>query len=257
MEYAPSRGILSSVRNCIRYWLMPGFDLFAHRRGRLCRYWLPGKRKVLDAGSGNGWFSYLAYRFGATVIAVNIAQDQIEKATWFYNRWLSIPVDRLKFIKMNLYNLDSLEPGFDEIICYETLEHIRDDIKICKAFWSLLKPGGYLHLCCPYAQHPRWFSEALDIEERGYHVRGGYTLESYRSLLKPIGFQILTVEGMGGPILTKIYLSLEALRNRFGTVACLPFVFLARPFVWLDPRQMSLPYSLYVKAVKPLDLKIV
>ncbi|MDP2938689.1 MAG: class I SAM-dependent methyltransferase [Candidatus Omnitrophota bacterium] len=238
------------MRNHLRWWLMPGLDLFTRRRVRLCSYWLSGSRRVLDAGSGNGWFSYLAYRLGATVIAVNIAQDQVQKATQFYNLWRGIPLSQLKFIKLNVYNLDCLEPGFDEIICYETLEHIKDDVKICKLFWKLLKPGGFLHLCSPYAEHPRWRKERLDIKEKGGHVREGYTLESYRSMLEPIGFQIIDTEGMGGPILTKVCFVIQALKNRFGNVWCLPFVLLAIPLIWLDPRHMNRPYSLYVKAVK-------
>ncbi len=242
--------LVIELRNYLRWWLMPGLDLFTRRRVWLCRHWLPGSRRVLDAGSGNGWFSYLAYRLGATVIAVNIAEDQVNKATQFYNLWRRISTDRLKFIKMDLYNLDFFEPGFDEIICYEVLEHIRDDVKICKAFWRLLKPGGYLHLCSPYAEHPRWYKEILHPDKDGFHVRRGYTLESYRSLLEPIGFKITDTEGMGGPILTKVCFVIQALKNRFGNVWCLPFVLLAIPLIWLDPRQMKMPYSLYIKAVK-------
>src|SRR5438132_9646815 len=114
-----------SLFNWARRALMPGFDLMTRRRVRLRRYWKTGPRTVLDAGSGNGWFSYLAYRSGATVTAVNNVADQVEKATAFYNGWLGIPTARLAFQQLNLYDIDCFPAeSFDEIICYETLEHI-------------------------------------------------------------------------------------------------------------------------------------
>jgi len=236
---------------------MPGLDLFTRRRVRLCRYWLSGKRKFLDAGFGNGWFSYLAYRSGAEVTAVDMDCEYVQKAKDLYNVWLKAPADKLNFRRLGLYDLDSIEPGFDEIICYETLEHIKDDTRVCKSFWNLLKPGGFLHICCPYAEHPRWMSEILN-SEHGSHVRAGYTLDSYRALLEPIGFRIVVNEGMGGVFLSGASNLMESLRDRlghfWGPIFCLPVLLIAIPIVWLDPRDLKLPYSLYIKAVKRADL---
>jgi ribosomal protein L11 methylase PrmA len=85
---------------------MPGMDLFTRRRVRLCRHWKTGPRNVLDAGSGNGWFSYLAYKTGATVTGINIEDAQLEKSIQFFNRWMNIPEDRLNFKKLNLYEIE-------------------------------------------------------------------------------------------------------------------------------------------------------
>ena len=244
-------GMKELVKNYIRWWFMPGLDLFTRRRVRLCRYWMQGTRRVLDAGSGNGWFSYLAYRTGASVVAINIAEDQVRKAIRFYNTWRKIPVEKLEFRILNLYDIDDLESNFDEIICYETLEHIKEDAKLCRIFWRLLKQRGVLHLCAPYAKHPRWRNEPLDLEENGFHVRSGYTLESYRSLLEPIGFQIKDVEGMGGPMLTQAWLFLESVKKHLGDVWSLPLALLLFPFAWLDSDVTKCPYVLYVRAVKP------
>lgn len=238
--------------NRFRFWLMPGFDLLTRRRVRLRRYWKAGPRKVLDAGSGNGWFSYLAYRSGATVTAVNFAEDQVRKATAFYNDWLGIAKTDLAFHQMNLYNLDDWEAGsFDEIICYETLEHIKHDDKVCRSFYRLLKPGGTLHLCCPFADHPRWQNEWLDVnEEVGYHVRPGYTLESYRQLLEPLGFRMGRSEMVGGPVLTGVAHALARWRVRLGGTLLVPLSLAALPLVALDSTDAPCPNSLYVEAVK-------
>ncbi len=120
---------------------------------------------MLDAGFGNGWFSYRAYRSGATVTALAIGPELIRKAKALYNGFLGIPDDKLSFREMNLYEAGQIEGPFDEIICYETLEHIRNDATVCRMFYEMLRPGGVLHLCCPNAEHPRWQGETLDLTE--------------------------------------------------------------------------------------------
>ena len=161
--------------NHLRYLALPGTDIFTRRRTSIERNWKRGKRKVLDAGFGNGWFSYQAYLSGASVTALANQSDLIVKARALYNGYLGIPEDRLRFLEMNLYEVDKIDDRFDEIICYETLEHISDDRRICAMFYRRLKPDGVLHLCCPNAEHPRWQREELDRSERGGHVRNGYT----------------------------------------------------------------------------------
>jgi len=236
--------------NIIRYLLMPGTNLFSRRRVTLKKYWLNGKRNVLDAGSGNGWFSYLAYKSGAIVTAVNISEDQITKAKEFYNKWLGIEEKKLNFITLNLYNLMEIEDKFDEIICYETLEHIKDDKLVCKYFWDLLNKNGVLHICCPYSEHERWINDRIDVDETGYHVRPGYTLNSYKELLEPIGFEIEEVEGMGNELMVKYHLLLQKLQKILGNIFIIPLSFLAFPLVWTDGNNLNYPYSIYIKAVK-------
>jgi SAM-dependent methyltransferase len=204
----------------------------------------------LDAGSGNGWFSYLAYRSGATVTAISAVSGEIEKAKHFYNDWMGIPDECLSFRELNFYQVESLGLRFDEIICYEALEHVRDDARVVTSFHRLLNPGGVLHLCCPNAEHPRWQAEVLDHEERGGHVRAGYTVQSYRNLLEPIGFEITAVEGVGGPLLSKAELVLSKTRNRFGDLLSVPLAMLLLPTVWFDGMSATCPFSMYVKANK-------
>ncbi len=246
---------LKDLQNLCRYILMPGPDLFTWRRVRLKSHWKKGPRRFLDAGSGNGWFSYLAYRSGATVVAVNHDEEQVHKSKLFYNEWLGIPEDRLCFKKISLYDLGGLEGGFDEIICYETLEHVKDDLKVCQLFWKLLKPGGTLHLCCPYAEHPKWKNEILDLEEKGYHVRAGYTEKSYHALLGLAGFVADRFDGVGGPMLVRIHFFILNMQLKFGNWMAMPFLVLFLPVIGLDERSPKVPFSLYVQALKPRDIR--
>jgi SAM-dependent methyltransferase len=238
-------------RNCFRYLALPGTDIFTRRRTALEKYWLTGDRKVLDAGFGNGWFSYRAYKSGATVTALAIGANLVRKGRALYNEFLEIPEDKLSFREMNLYEAGQLDDSFDEIICYETLEHIRNDKAVCQSFWRLLRPGGVLHLCCPNSEHPRWQLEVLDLAESGGHVRHGYTERTFRDLLEPLGFRIDQVEGVGGPLLVFLQEKIQApLRRVFGEPAAAVVAAIAAPFVVMDKPSPPVPFSIYVRALR-------
>lgn len=216
----------------------------------LRRFWKTGTRDVLDAGSGNGYFSWLAYRSGANVVAMNVDQKQVIKAHEFLIGYRNANPARLRFERRNLYDLSSETRSFDEIICYEVLEHVRNDAMVVKEFYRMLRPGGMLHLCCPNRLHPRNQIEVLDQEEAGGHVRQGYTEREYRDLLEPVGFKIDQVTGIGSRPLYLADEYLRTVRERFGDVVALPLLPFALPFVWFADFDPPVPFSLYVRATK-------
>jgi SAM-dependent methyltransferase len=242
---------MSDIRNSLRSIVYPGLDLHTRNRASLCKFWKRGPRDVLDAGSGNGYFSWLAYQSGARVLALNFDQGQVDKARQFFLEYKQAERSRLRFRQFNLYDLNSLDGSFDEIICYETLEHIKGDRDIVSHFFRLLKPSGQLHLCCPYSLHPTHKNSELDVSEKGGHVRAGYTIEDYRSLLEPAGFLIGDFAGIGSPSLCKADNLIRAVRMRFGDAIALPLLPFVLPFVWWSKFNPSVPFSLYVRAVKP------
>jgi len=209
-----------------------------------------GPRDVLDAGSGNGYFSWLAYTTGARVVALNFEMGQVEKAADFLIQHRKADPARLRFERCNLYDLRSEERKFDEIICYEVLEHIRHDAEIVRQFYRVLRPGGVLHLCCPYRLHKRHQAEVLDLHETGGHVRPGYTEEDYRKLLEPIGFKIESIVGIGPP---SVYIAdeiLRVIRARAGDIFALPLLPFALPWIWFARIGPNVPFSLYARAMK-------
>lgn len=205
---------------------------------------------MLDAGSGNGYFSWLAYQTGARVVAVNFDPSQVDKARDFLIGYRRADPRRLRFECRNLYELPSEDRTFDEIICFEVLEHIRGDREIVAQFFRVLRPGGILHLCCPYRLHPYYRAGGLDTEESGGHVRAGYTQDEYRALLEPAGFRIETMVGIGNRSVYELDRIARAIRNRFGDFCALPLLpigLIALRFAKFNP---AVPFSLYVKAVK-------
>ena len=240
----------SSLAHLARELIYPGLDLHVRNRASLARFWRTGPRRVLDAGSGNGYFSWLAYESGASVVAMNFDAAQAAKAQSFLVGHRGADSARLRFEHRNLYDLASETREFDEIICFETLEHVRRDREVVSQFARLLAPGGILHLCCPNPLHPRHQEEVLDTEERGGHVRAGYSEDDYRRLLEPLGFRIDRVVGIGPMGLYRADALLRSIRARFGDLVAFPLFPLLLPFVWLARDNPNVPFSLYVRAVK-------
>jgi SAM-dependent methyltransferase len=239
-----------SAVNRLRALVYPGFDLHTRSRAALCTFWKSGPRDVLDAGSGNGYFAWLAYESGARVVGMSFDCRQVEKAQEFLLAHKGADPARLRFEQCNLYDLTTEKRTFDEIICYEVLEHIRRDRDVVTQFHRILRQGGTLHLCCPNRLHPRHQAEVIDPNESGGHVRAGYTEEDYRALLEPAGFCIDRIVGVGSH---SVYIAdkiLRVIRSQLGDLPVLPLLPLALPLVRLAQLDPAVPFSLYARAVK-------
>ena len=243
-----------SARDRLRLWgkrlLFPGLNLHTRCRYRfLASYFRNGPIETLDAGCGNGALSYAAYRRGSRVLAVTMAEDQVKKAREYYS-FIGTDPGRLRFEVRNLYDLPQVNQTFDQIICSETLEHIARDQLVIQYFYSMLREGGVLHLCCPFSEHPGNKGHVCTDESVGWHVRDGYTLQSYRALLEPAGFQIVKSVGFGSPLLVRLSNIIQNLWNEKGMAAALPVFLLTWPLQFLDYQNPAAPWSLYVQCVK-------
>lgn len=207
-------------------------------------------RVVLDAGCGNGSLAWQAYRLGNRVIGVSI-KDEVVRNRKLFNEFRGIPEERLSFRDLNLYDIESLGEPVDEIICTEVMEHIRGDEQVCRSFFNILKPGGTLHICCPNADHPYHRAYPLDPNETGGHVRPGYTYDTYRNLLEPIGFELSPPIGIGGPIRQSCNVAITRAQEVAGLPAGLAAFALLQPLSLLDRGEPKVPFSLYVRALKP------
>jgi SAM-dependent methyltransferase len=243
------------IREALKWAVFPGMNLNARQRyRRLPQYFGAAaggqERWVLDAGCGNGMLSYQSYLKGNRVIGVSIKEGEVARNRRLFNEYLRVPSDRLEFRVLNLREVEALGRQFDEIICSEVLEHIVDDRGVCEKFHKVLRPGGTLHLCCPNADHPLNRNGPLDADEKGGHVRPGYTLATFRSLLEPLGFSIEQHAGLGGPVrqfFNQRIIKGEAKLGRF--VAAALFA-LSLPFLLLDRGNAATPYSIYILARK-------
>jgi len=237
--------------NLFAKWLLfPGLDLHTRCRYRfLPSFFKRGSIDTLDAGCGNGALSWAAYKLGNRVLGVTNNPMEVKKANDLFS-FVGADANNLKFEVCNLYDLSTLGMKFDQIICSETLEHIKYDKEVVQNFYNILKPDGLLHLCTPHSLHPDHNLGRYDEPEDGGHVRDGYTLESYRSILHPIGFEIIDSVGLGTPALIFIDKIIRLTRNKFGDFVALPIFFLTWTLQYLDSLDPDTPYSIYVRAIK-------
>jgi SAM-dependent methyltransferase len=249
--------MLDHLRTRLKWAIFPGINL--HARLRYER--LPAQfgaatagvpRRVLDAGCGNGMLAYRSFLLGNEVIGVTFKDSEVAGCRRLFNSYLGIPEARLRFERGNLYDLAFDPESFDEIICAEVLEHLRDDAAVCRTFRRIMKADGVLHVCAPNAEHPYNASFPLDKHESGGHVRPGYTLHTYRNLLESIGFRIERSFGLGGPIRHAFNWRIKETQAKYGAWAGIPLFAASIPSLWIESErgEREMPFSIYVRARK-------
>src|SRR2546428_7278306 len=96
--------------------LYPGLDWHIRQRGRVVKSYLRRAEgtRTLDAGCGNGYFSFMACDAGHRVLAISNDAAAIDRAEAFrlfrgYSR------TRIRFDVFNLHDLGNLTDEFDQI----------------------------------------------------------------------------------------------------------------------------------------------
>ncbi len=160
---------------------------------------VPANGMLLDAGCGNGAFSYHAHRLGNRVLGINIDTDQVRRCDEFRD-FLGLDRSRCQFKAYNIYDIQSLNEKFDQIICFETLEHLERDQEVLGLFSRVLNPEGTLHLCTPRLDRRPYFGEVLSTVEDGGHMRLGYTYDLFAEMLGREGFKIVLRDRVVGSL---------------------------------------------------------
>jgi len=105
------------------------------RRVNLVVKFIPKNGKILEIGSGHGFFVEMMHKKKYDITGIEIS---IEK------RIMSRKVTKVKILDVDI-NTQSLDIGnFDTIVMFHVLEHIRDPISFLKKEKKLLKPTGKL-----------------------------------------------------------------------------------------------------------------
>lgn len=166
----------------------------------LKRHLLPGSLRTLDAGCGSGAYTMYAAKIGNEAFGISDNENFNHLARTRANM---VGVSGVKFLTADLRNLDSQLSRlgtFDQIICFETIEHILNDKKVVADLAALLKPGGRLLLTMPYRNHKALLYEQLSKTEDGGHVRWGYTHEEVRQLFADCGLETVCEDYISGLI---------------------------------------------------------
>jgi SAM-dependent methyltransferase len=145
-------------------------------------------RKILDAGSGPGVFSFeLGRRFpDAEVLGIDLRPEAILACKTIAEKIGSTNVD---FDRVSVEQIKD-ENLFDLIICVDILEHIEDDMAALRSLYSATAVGGTLLLHVPslYRRYPV-FKKRINFDVPT-HLRPGYELSEIREKVQEAGFII-------------------------------------------------------------------
>jgi 2-polyprenyl-3-methyl-5-hydroxy-6-metoxy-1,4-benzoquinol methylase len=202
--------------------------LWLRRRGR-------GGKRTLDAGCGSGWFAlYMASR-GNDVTGISFNEIANEAAT---RRAEARGVTGVRFIQGDLRELDTIGPplgSFEQIMCFETIEHIQNDEKLVRDLAALLEPGGQLLLTTPSDDHPPLIGEEVSETEDGGHVRFGYSHARLRELCEGAGLRMVAEDRLCGWIGQKTFDIGRRATYVIGFRAAMALIVALRPLQAFDP----------------------
>ena len=241
----------------IKKLLFPGLDIGIRKRMKFVKYFRNGDLLTLDAGCGNGAFSFAAYKSGNRVIGIDSDPKKLKRCQEFRD-YLKIDPERCDFKVYNAYDLLSLNKEFDQIICFETLEHIKDDKKVIEIFSKILKPNGILHLCVPYSKRNPYYGEIISDIEDGNHVRLGYNFEELEKMLQKSNLKITKRDTAVGFFTQKLinfnnWLDLNLLKNfsnRIRDVVHFTSFLFLYPLTFFDIFFVTRYLNIYVCAIK-------
>ncbi len=155
---------------------------------------------VLDYGCGAGTISLYLGKKRFNVFGVDISKEAIDKCN-----------ESSKIMSLENFVMFSLVPKkftkkFDVIICFEVIEHIKDDIKLIKLFHRLLKINGKLILSTPSVNAPLYrLGLAKKFDNRVGHLRR-YEWKSLQNIIQESGFVITKTLLTEGVVRNALYL---------------------------------------------------
>lgn len=178
-----------------------------------------GSIRTLDAGCGGG--DLTAYAASKGNDALGLSNE--DKNTLAANkRAAKLGLPRLRFNTVDLRHLEkhTKQLGvFDQIICFEVIEHIKDDKAVVKALAHMLPENGTLLLTTPNKHYKPLLGDKLSATEDGGHVRWGYTHEELRKLAREAGLDVIEESFISGYVSQKLTNCMRIIRNATGSPA--------------------------------------
>jgi SAM-dependent methyltransferase len=221
-------------------------------RWRLRRHLRHGTWRTLDAGCGAGEFTLYAAKLGNRAIGLSF-DERLNQLGQLRAQILHIA--NVEFRTVDLRALDQLKKPlgkFDQIICFETIEHILNDEKVIRDLANLLQPGGQLLVTAPFKYARRLPDEVLSEHEDSGHVRWGYTHSERCALFERSGLQAEEQTYLTGIVSQTI---LRWTRRLGDTPIARSITFPLRLFLFIDQsltRSLNYPfYSIAVMGTRP------
>jgi 2-polyprenyl-3-methyl-5-hydroxy-6-metoxy-1,4-benzoquinol methylase len=221
-----------------------------------------GTKRTLDAGCGTGAFTLYAAKIGNEALGISFNKRNMEVAQ---ERAKLMGLTNVKFIEGDLRELDKILATigtFDQVLCFETVEHLLNDQKLLNDIARCMKPGARLLLTTPYKGHRPVIGESTDPNylsqvEDGGHVRYGYSEEELKKLVSSAGLKLQKFDFVSGFLSQKLYNLGCRLDSVIPHKLVWALTFPLRSLVVLDPVITSLlkypGLSIALVATKPIS----
>ncbi len=137
-------------------------------------------KKVLDVGCGGGLLSEGLAKEGATVTAIDMAENLIHVA----REHAKVSQLNIDYHAIDAKAFANKNPGqFEIITCLEMIEHVEDPAALLHTLSQLCKPGGHIFLST-LNRHPKAFLKAIVGAEYIFNLlpRGTH---HYEKFIKP------------------------------------------------------------------------
>jgi len=126
---------------------------------------------ILDVGTGKTSLPHMLRNCGFMVTAIDNISDYWSHG--MVNRHYHVINDDIKSTK--------LQDTFDVITCVSVLEHITEHRTAMKSMYSLLNPGGYLILTCPY-NDKQYVPNVYELDESNVKHTVDFVTQSFSSI---------------------------------------------------------------------------
>jgi SAM-dependent methyltransferase len=140
--------------------------------------------RILDVGSGDGYYDWLISRSGAHVTGIDLHEKRLAFARAHYAS------ERTEFLALDAEQADFPPGSFDKAMSLCVIEHLGDDEKVLRNISRAMKPGGLLVFSGDSLSNPGIRAEEKDRHRQRYAVRTFYTPEIVRDKLSRAGFDV-------------------------------------------------------------------
>ncbi len=153
--------------------------------------------KVLDVGSGRGWFSLEASARGVKVTALDLSEENLKRI-----RELDSGIDTLLG---DACDIPAEDQAYDLIVALEVLEHIPDPELALNSIKTKLKPGGTLLLTVPYKELIK-SSLCIHCNQKTPHNAHLHSFDApgLKRLLRTSGYRILATKLFAHKLMTAL-----------------------------------------------------
>jgi len=142
-------------------------------------------QKVLDIGSGRGWFSLHAASCGADTTAVDLSDTNLKR--------ISKTDARVSTLLADAMSTGADSGAYDLVVALEVLEHIPNPAQAVEHWASLIKPGGRLLITVPYKEKLR-YELCIHCNKKTPHSAHlhSFSKESLCGLLRSNGLRVIS-----------------------------------------------------------------